>query len=180
MTDYPTSRQEEESGHLQSRGPLGHYLPRSPGPTFLFSLFCEVTPVAAAFSELSWVPLIHAWMGPPGRQCGQTPSDVAAGLLDLGTSGLPVSSLGAVGLRSLSCKSGPLARMESWVPASGVQSSIRDLGAPSSRAVLIKAEFQNSVSLLRHLGQAPPGVWRLHFGVRSLRTVTSQGSGHTA
>lgn len=58
--------------------------------------------MAAAFPELSWVPLIRAWMGHPGRQCGQTPSDVAAGLLDLGTSGWPVSSLGAVGLSSLS------------------------------------------------------------------------------
>lgn len=115
---------------------LGHYLPRSSGPAFFFSQFLEVIPVAVAFPELSWVPRIHAWMGHPGWQCAQTSSDVALGLGDIRFACvLP----GARGLGSLSRKSGPLSRMEGWGPASGVQSSIRDLGTPSCTVSLLKS-----------------------------------------
>lgn len=92
--------------------------------------------MAVAFPELSWVPQIHAWMGHPGWQCPQTSSDVAPGLGDIR---LACVLPGARGLGSLSCKSGPLSRMEGWGTASGVQSSIRDLGAPSSTISLLKS-----------------------------------------
>lgn len=97
MIDSPPGippAEEEGSDPLRSKAPLGHYLSRSSRPTLFFPEFFEVIPVVVAFPDLSWVPLIHAWRGHPGWQCGLASSDVAARLLDLGTSDLPLSSLG--------------------------------------------------------------------------------------
>lgn len=94
--------EEEGSDPSCSRVLLGRHLSRSTGPTFFFPEFFEATSVAVAFPDLPWVPLIYAWTGYPGWQCGLASSDVAARVLDLGTSDPSLSSLGTGGLRSLS------------------------------------------------------------------------------
>lgn len=170
----PTSRESEESGHS---------LPRSSGPMLFLPGFSEVTPAAVTFLELSWVPLIHAWTGRCGHQCDLASSGVGAMLLGLGTLGSPVTSLGAGGPRSLSCKSGYLSRTEGWGCASGVQSFIRDLWAPSFRISLLKSCLSQGRVIVtpEECGSGPTaGVWRLQSGVISLNTVSSWGPGHTA
>ena len=82
--------------------PWATTFPGPPRPLLFFPEFFEVTPVAVPFPELSWVPLIHAWTGQPGWQCGLASGDVAARFLDLRTSDSPLSSLEAGGLISLS------------------------------------------------------------------------------
>lgn len=133
--------------------PLGHHLPRAPEPTLLSPEFSEVTAATVALPELSQVPLSDAWMGHPGWQCGLAPSAVIAGSWIWELQICLCHPWGG-GLRSLSWKAGPLPGMGGWGGAAGVQSSIRDLWAFSSRVSLLssclaKMEFQNSVSLLR-------------------------------
>lgn len=94
-----------------------------------------------------------------------------------------MTSLGAGGPRSLSCRSGSLSRTEGWGYASGVQRSRRDLWPSSCRVNLLKSCLSQGKAIVapEECGSGPTaGVWRLQSGVISLHTVSSWGPGHTA